>query len=76
MVGFEIVLKIHQFVIKTYASRFTYSFLMVNGLPGIQFLLDPGKSVQYVYSFAYRDHRIHEIYTAWNPDKLRHLSLE
>ncbi|WP_237087043.1 sigma factor-like helix-turn-helix DNA-binding protein [Paenibacillus ihbetae] len=73
VVGFELVLKFHQFLIKTYAGRFTYSFLMVNGLPGIRFLLD--ETVQYVYSFAYRDHKIHAIYTVANPDKLRHLPL-
>ncbi|HAF98778.1 MULTISPECIES: RNA polymerase sigma factor SigJ [Paenibacillus] len=73
VVGFELVLKFHQFLIKTYAGRFTYSFLMVNGLPGIRFLLD--ETVQYVYSFAYRDQKIQTIYTVANPDKLRHLSL-
>ncbi|CAN7237787.1 hypothetical protein LJR153_000975 [Paenibacillus sp. LjRoot153] len=71
VVGFEQVLKLHQNVINMHAGKFTYSFLMVNGLPGIRICLDEG--IQYVYSFAYRDHKIEAIYTVANPEKLRHL---
>jgi RNA polymerase sigma-70 factor (TIGR02957 family) len=71
VVGFEHVLKLHQNVINMHAGKFTYSFLMVNGLPGIRIRLDEG--IQYVYSFAYRDHKIEAIYTVANPEKLRHL---
>lgn len=71
VVGFEQVLKLHQNVLNMHAGKFTYSFLMVNGLPGIRLRLDEG--IQYVYSFAYRDHKIEAIYTVANPEKLRHL---
>ncbi|WP_091182100.1 RNA polymerase sigma factor SigJ [Paenibacillus catalpae] len=71
VVGFDQVLKLHHKVISMHAGKFTYSFLMVNGLPGIRIRLDKG--IQYVYSFAYRDHKIEAIYTVANPEKLRHL---
>lgn len=71
VVGFEKVLKLHQYLMNMYAGKFTYSFLMVNGLPGIRFQLDEG--IQYVYSFAYRNHKIQAIYIVANPEKLRHL---
>ncbi|MGM7721686.1 RNA polymerase sigma factor SigJ [Metabacillus sp. Hm71] len=71
VVGFEQVLRLHQNVLNMHAGKFTYSFLMVNGLPGIRLRLDEG--IQYVYSFAYRDHKIEAIYTVANPEKLRHL---
>jgi RNA polymerase sigma-70 factor (ECF subfamily) len=70
VVGFEQVLKLHQNLIRMYAGKFSYSFLMVNGLPGVRLRMDDG--VQYVYSFAYRDHKIQTIYTVANPEKLRH----
>lgn len=69
--GFERVLKLHENMIDRHAGKFTYSFLMVNGLPGILLQLDQG--IQYVYSFAYRDHKIDAIYNVANPEKLRHL---
>ncbi|GMK45717.1 RNA polymerase sigma factor SigJ [Paenibacillus glycanilyticus] len=72
VVGFEQVLKLHQHSINLHAGKITYSFLMVNGLPGIRLHLDEG--IQYVYSFAYRDHKIEAIYAVANPEKLRHLS--
>ncbi|MCK9860143.1 RNA polymerase sigma factor SigJ [Paenibacillus sp. ATY16] len=71
VVGFEQVLKLHQHSINLHAGKITYSFLMVNGLPGIRLHLDEG--IQYVYSFAYRDHKIEAIYAVANPEKLRHL---
>ena len=71
VVGLKQVLKLHQNALKMHAGNFTYSFLMVNGLPGIHLRLDEG--IQYVYSFAYRDHKIEAIYTVANPEKLRHL---
>ena len=69
--GFEQVLKLHQYVIDKHEGRFTYSFIMVNGLPGLHLRLDEG--IQYVYSFAYRDHKIEAIYNVANPEKLRHV---
>lgn len=69
--GFERVLKLHENMIDRHAGKFTYSFLMVNGLPGIRLQLDEG--IQYIYSFAYRDGKIEAIYNVANPDKLRHL---
>jgi len=71
VVGFEQVLKLHQNVINMHAGKLTFSFLMVNGLPGI--LIRVGEEMQYVYSFAYRNHKIEAIYTVANPEKLRHL---
>ncbi|TCN01392.1 RNA polymerase sigma-70 factor (ECF subfamily) [Paenibacillus sp. BK033] len=71
VVGFEQVLKLHQYSINLHGGKITYSFLMVNGLPGI--LLHSDEGIQYVYSFAYRDHKIEEIYAVANPEKLRHL---
>jgi RNA polymerase sigma-70 factor (TIGR02957 family) len=71
VVGSELVLKLHQNVLKMHADKFTYSFLMVNGLPGIHLRLDDG--IQYVYSFSFRDSKIETIYTVANPEKLRHL---
>ncbi|MDQ1914601.1 RNA polymerase sigma factor SigJ [Paenibacillus sp. GD4] len=72
VVGFEQVLKLHQNLINMHAGKITYSFLMVNGLPGILIRLSEG--IQYVYSFAYRDHKIEAIYNVANPEKLRHLN--
>jgi len=69
--GFEQVLKLHQNMINRHAGKMTFSFLMVNGLPGIHIRLDDG--LQYVYTFAYRDHKIEAIYTVANPEKLRHV---
>ncbi|MBE1443822.1 RNA polymerase sigma factor SigJ [Paenibacillus sp. OAS669] len=71
VVGFEQVMKLHLNLINMHAGKFTYSFLLVNGLPGIRIRL--GEGIQYVYSFAYRDHKIEAIYTVANPEKLRHL---
>jgi RNA polymerase sigma-70 factor (TIGR02957 family) len=72
VIGFEQVLKLHQNLINMHAGKITYSFLMVNGLPGILIRLSEG--IQYVYSFAYRDHKIEAIYNVANPEKLRHLN--
>lgn len=71
VVGFEQVLKLHQNMINKHSGKFTHSFLMVNGLPGLRLDLDEG--IQYIYSFAYRDHKIETIYNVANPEKLRHL---
>ncbi|MCZ8522998.1 MULTISPECIES: RNA polymerase sigma factor SigJ [Paenibacillus] len=71
VIGFEKVLKLHQNLISMHGDKIAYSFLMVNGLPGIRIRLDVG--IQYVYSFAYRDHKIEAIYNVANPAKLRHL---
>jgi len=71
VIGFGQVLKLHQNMINKHAGKMTFSFLMVNGLPGIHIRVEEG--IQYVYSFAYRDHKIEVIYTVANPEKLRHL---
>ncbi|WP_217593724.1 RNA polymerase sigma-70 factor [Cohnella sp. GbtcB17] len=71
VVGFENVLKLHQNAILMHAGQLTFSFLLVNGHPGI--LIRLGEEVKYVYSFAYKNHKIDAIYTVANPDKLRHL---
>jgi len=71
VVGFEQVLKLHQSVIKMHAGKITFSYLTVNGLPGILIRLDG--EIKYVYSFAYRDQKIEAIYTVANPEKLSHL---
>ncbi|RIX50081.1 RNA polymerase sigma-70 factor [Paenibacillus nanensis] len=71
VVGSMRVLHLHQNLINMHAGKMTFSFLMVNGLPGI--LIRLGGGMQYVYSFAYRDHKIEAIYNVANPEKLRHL---
>lgn len=71
VVGFENVLKLHQNAILMHAGKLTFSFLPVNGLPGI--LIRLGDEVKYVYSFAYKNQKIEAIYTVANPEKLRHL---
>ncbi|WP_274652803.1 RNA polymerase sigma factor SigJ [Paenibacillus humicola] len=71
LVGFDQVMKFHQKLRDMYAGKFTYSFLMVNGFPGIRIRLDEG--IQYVYSFAYYEEKIQTIYSVANPEKLRHL---
>ncbi|PYI52450.1 RNA polymerase sigma-70 factor [Paenibacillus flagellatus] len=71
VVGFEQVLKLHLHLINRHAGNMTFSFLLVNGLPGIGIRL--GEGIQYVYSFAYRDQKIEAIYNVANPEKLRHL---
>ncbi len=71
VVGFEQVMKLHQNLIRLHEGNLTFSYLMVNGLPGIRIRL--GEGAQYVYSFDYRDHKIESIYNVANPEKLRHL---
>ncbi|WP_336771564.1 RNA polymerase sigma factor SigJ [Paenibacillus sp. MMO-58] len=71
VVGFEQVLKLHQYSINLHKGKMTYSFLLVNGLPGIRLRTDEG--IQYVYSFAYRNDKIEAIYAVANPEKLWHI---
>ncbi|WP_317972281.1 RNA polymerase sigma factor SigJ [Paenibacillus sp. CCS19] len=71
VVGFEQVLKLHRNVINMHEGKLSFSFLAVNGLPGI--LIRIGEETKYVYSFAYDNHKIKAIYSVANPEKLRHL---
>ncbi|UUZ80117.1 hypothetical protein LJK88_34840 [Paenibacillus sp. P26] len=50
--GFDPVIRLHLNLLKMYEGKFTASFVRVNGLPGLHFILDDG--LQYVYSFAFR----------------------
>ncbi|UUZ93757.1 RNA polymerase sigma factor SigJ [Paenibacillus sp. P25] len=69
--GFDPVIRLHLNLLKMYEGKFTASFVRVNGLPGLHFILDDG--LQYVYSFAFRGNKIHAIYALANPEKQRHL---
>ena len=64
-------MKLHLNLIRMHEGNLSFSYLMVNGLPGIRIRL--GEGAQYVYSFDYRDHKIEAIYNVANPEKLRHL---
>ncbi|MFC4778280.1 RNA polymerase sigma factor SigJ [Paenibacillus sp. GCM10023252] len=69
--GIEQVLKLHQNLLKMYAGSYTYSFLTVNGGPGI--LIQMKGELRYIYSFGWENDQIRTIYTVANPDKLRHV---
>ncbi|MBW7455684.1 RNA polymerase sigma factor SigJ [Paenibacillus sepulcri] len=71
IVGFDRVINLHFNLLKMYEGKFTYSFLNVNGLPGIRILFDG--DIQHVYSFAFNHNKIQSIYAVANPEKLRHL---
>jgi RNA polymerase sigma-70 factor (ECF subfamily) len=71
IVGGRNVVRVHQNLLQLYAGKFTLSFLMVNGMPGIRIVMDDG--IQYVYSYAFYDGRIQAMYAVANPDKLQHL---
>jgi RNA polymerase sigma-70 factor (ECF subfamily) len=73
VVGVHKVIQLHLNLLKMYEGQYAYSYLTVNGLPGMRIRLDNG--VQFVYSFAFKNHRIETIYTVANPDKLRHIQL-
>ncbi|PWW04744.1 RNA polymerase sigma-70 factor (ECF subfamily) [Paenibacillus cellulosilyticus] len=69
--GLDKVLALFNNLIQTYAGKFTMSYCMVNGMPGLHFRMDD--QVQYIYSFRYKNNRIDTIYAVSNPDKLRHV---
>lgn len=71
IIGIDQVIKLHLSLLKMYEGKFSYTFLSVNGLPGIRINFSEG--IQYVYSFAFKNNQIQTIYTVANPDKLRHL---
>lgn len=71
VIGFDRVINLYRNLIKMSEGKFTHSFLIVNGLPGIHILLDEG--VQYVYSFAFKHDKIEAVYAVANPEKLRHI---
>lgn len=71
VVGMERVLLFIQNLLAMYEGKSEFSFLFVNGMPGVRVrVTDVG---QYVFSFAYRENRIETIYSIGNPDKLRHV---
>ncbi|MEI0735880.1 hypothetical protein VQ056_03010 [Paenibacillus sp. JTLBN-2024] len=71
VVGMERVLLFIQNLLAMYEGKSEFSFLFVNGMPGVRVrVADVG---QYVFSFAYRENRIETIYSIGNPDKLRHV---
>ncbi len=65
------VIQLLQNLLKMYAGKFTITFTLVNGLPGL--ILTTDDYLQYVYSFAFSGNRIQTIYSVANPDKLQHL---
>ncbi|XID90380.1 RNA polymerase sigma-70 factor [Paenibacillaceae bacterium WGS1546] len=71
VVGLKQVLTLFLNLMNTYEGKFSYTFLTVNGSPGIHLTVDD--QVQFVYSFAVRNNRIEAIYAVANPDKLKHL---
>ncbi|OIK08844.1 RNA polymerase sigma factor SigJ [Bacillus sp. MUM 116] len=71
VVGRDLVIKLHQNLLKMYNGQYTHSFLMVNGMPGIRIRMED--DTQYVYSFSFKQNKIQTIYTVSNPDKLQHL---
>lgn len=71
VVGFNLVMKFFQNLLKIYDGSYSFTFLVVNGLPGITLKMDDG--TQYVYSFAFKNKKIETIYAVANPDKLHHL---
>lgn len=73
--GLDLVITFLSNLLRMYDGKFTYSYLMVNGLPGIRTLIDDGQQkVQYIYSFHFHGDQIQAIYALANPDKLRHVS--
>jgi RNA polymerase sigma-70 factor (TIGR02957 family) len=71
IIGIDQVIKLHQSLLKMYEGKFSFTFLSVNGLPGIRINFSEG--IQNVYSFAFKNNQIQTIYSVANPDKLRHL---
>lgn len=71
IIGFDKVIHFHRNLLRMYRGKYSYSFLTVNGLPGIQIKTD--EKVQYIYSFAFNNNQIQTIYAVSNPDKLRHV---
>ncbi|MDQ0112078.1 RNA polymerase sigma factor SigJ [Paenibacillus harenae] len=71
VVGIDLVIKLHQNLLKMYEGKYTSDFLTVNGLPGIRIFISA--EIQYIYSFAFHNNQIRTIYSVANPEKLRHL---
>lgn len=71
VIGFDKVLNLHYSLLSMYHGKYTYSFLTVNGLPGLRIITN--ENIQYVYSFAFKNNQIQTIYAVANPDKLRHV---
>ena len=71
VVGAQQVAKVLLNLANKYAGQFDYHFTLVNGLPGI--LIQQKNNQKSVFSFAFQNHQIQNIYVVANPDKLRHL---
>lgn len=71
VVGIDLVIKLLQNLLKMYEGKYTSDFLTVNGLPGIRIFISA--EIQYIYSFAFHNNQIRNIYCVANPEKLRHL---
>ena len=71
VVGMERVAAFLQNLHHMYTGKIKYTFVRVNGMPGIRLITDD--QLQYVFSFAFRLHQIQTIYTVANPEKLRHV---
>lgn len=70
VIGIELVIRFLSNLTRMYEGKFTCSFLIVNGLPGVRIVLG---DVRYFFSFAFRGNQIRTIYAVANPDKLKHL---
>ncbi|GAB6927768.1 sigma-70 family RNA polymerase sigma factor [Paenibacillus sp. JCM 10914] len=66
------VIKLHQNLLKMYEGQYELIHTTVNGLPGIRLLFEDGG--QYIYSFAFANDKIVNVYSVANPDKLRHVT--
>jgi RNA polymerase sigma factor (sigma-70 family) len=68
--GFDQVIEFLRNLLGMYKGKITHSFLSVNGLPGIQIIVE---DIQFIYSFAFHNNKIQTIYNVANPEKLRHV---
>lgn len=71
IIDFDKVINLHHNLLRMYEGKYSYSFLIVNGLPGIRINID--ENIQYIYSFTFKNNQIQTIYAVANPDKLRHV---
>ncbi|GIO13654.1 RNA polymerase sigma factor SigJ [Cohnella xylanilytica] len=69
--GADRVIALLQGLLRMYEGQFSFSFLPVNGQPGMRFVLND--EIQYVYTFHIEEDRIRAMYVVCNPDKLRHV---
>lgn len=50
IIGFDKVINLHHNLLRMYEGKYSYSFLIVNGLPGIRINIDG--NIQYIYSIC------------------------